>query len=104
MTQECIKIPQGYCICKGTVENPFTLEIQSIKSKHKKANFWYVSNALIFIQEKLDNLTEHKAQPYDNFMFKRFKETKQKLLEYQNENKKYCFLGQHTYDVVPYDI
>lgn len=104
MTQEEIKIPEGYCIYKGTVKNPFTLEIQCIKSKHKKANFWYVSTALLIIQEQLDKLNKHKSQPYDDPLFKRLKETKQKLLEYQNENKKYCFIGQHTYDVVPYDI
>lgn len=102
MTQEEIKIPKGYCIYKGTVKNPFTLEIQSLRSKHKRANCWYVSNALVFIQEKLDKLNEHKSQAYDDLMFKRFKETKQKLLEYKKKNKKFCFIGQHTYDVVPY--
>ena len=95
-----IKIPKGYVISKGSISNPFTLEIKSDRFNYQKANCWAVENALMFIQEKIDNLSKYKTQEMDSLVESRLRQTQSLLLIYKKLKIKYCFLRQRTYDIV----
>lgn len=101
MTQENnIKIPKGFSISKGSIDNPFTLEIRSDQFSYQKANCWVVENAILFISEKLNLLSSKKFQEIDSILESKLRKTQSLLLIYKKLNIKYCFLRQHTYDIV----